>query len=64
MNVAALLHRLETEQLGAAREAMERPGGREAFDYGRAVGFYAGLAHAKLVIDQMLSEEAERRNRM
>ena len=64
MNVAALLHRLETAQLDAAREAMERPGGRAEFDYGRAVGFYAGLAHAKAVIDQMMSEDAERRNRM
>lgn len=43
---------------------MERPGGRAEFDYGRAVGFYAGLAHAKDIIDQMMSEDAERRNRM
>lgn len=63
MNVAAVLHRLETAQLDAAKEAMERPG-RTEFDYGRVTGFYAGLAHAKQIIDQMMSEDAERRNRM
>lgn len=63
MNIAAVLHRLETERRNAATEAMERPGGRGEFDYGRAVGFYAGLAHAKDVIEAMYSEEEERKNR-
>ena len=50
------LQRLETEQARLAREALERPSGKDAFDYGRAVGLYAGLEHAKDVIIQMVSE--------
>ena len=63
MNIAQVIHGLETAQQAAATEAMERPGGRTEFDYGKAVGFYAGLAHAKTLIDGMYAEEQDRLNR-
>lgn len=64
MNIAAVLHRLETEQRNAAKEAMERPGGRGEFDYGRAVGFYAGLQHAKDTITVLYEETEARKGRL
>lgn len=56
MRIETLLQRLEAEQNALAREAMERPAGRDAFDYGRAVGMYAGIAHARDVLLDMISE--------
>lgn len=50
------LQRLEAEQARLAKEALERPAGRDAFDYGRAVGMYAGLEHAKSAIIEMVAE--------
>ena len=50
------LQRLETEQARLAKEALERPAGKDAFDYGRAVGLYAGLEHAKATIIAMVAE--------
>ena len=50
------LQRLETEHAQLAKEALERPSGREAFDYGRAVGLYAGLERAKQAIIEMVAE--------
>jgi hypothetical protein len=50
------LQRLETAQAELAKEALERPAGREGFDYGRVVGMYAGLALAKETIIDMVAE--------
>ena len=50
------LQRLETEQAQLAKEALERPAGRDVFDYGRAVGLYAGLELAKQTIIEMVAE--------
>lgn len=50
------LQRLETAQAQLAKEALERPAGREAFDYGRAVGIHAGLELAKQTILDMVAE--------
>jgi hypothetical protein len=50
------LQRLETEQAQLAKEALERPAGHDAFDYGRAVGLYAGLELAKETIIAMVAE--------
>lgn len=50
------LQRLETEQAQLAKEALERPAGRDVFDYGRAVGLYAGLERAKQAIIEMVAE--------
>lgn len=50
------LQRLETVQASLAKEALERPAGHEGFDYGRAVGMYAGLELAKETIIEMVAE--------
>lgn len=56
MKIEMLLQRLENEQARLAKEAMETPSGRDTFDYGRAVGLYAGLEHAKRTLLDMVSE--------
>ena len=50
------LQRLETEQARLAKETLERPSGRESYDFGRAVGLYAGLELAKQTILEMVAE--------
>lgn len=50
------LQRLETAQAELAKEALERPSGREAFDYGRAVGIHTGLEIAKQTLIDMVAE--------
>lgn len=56
MRIESLLQRLETAQAQLAKEALERPTGKESFDYGRAVGLYAGLELAKNTLIEMVSE--------
>jgi len=51
------LQRLEAEQAQLAREAMEKPAGRDAFAYGRAVGIHAGIERAKTVLLEMIDEK-------
>lgn len=57
MNVQAILQRLETEQAKLARSALEAPSGKDAFEYGRACGMYAGLEQAKRVLLDLVSEK-------
>ena len=56
MRIESLLQRLETAQAQLAKEALERPTGKEGFDYGRAVGMYAGLELAKTTLIETVSE--------
>lgn len=60
MKLETLLQRLETEQARLATEALAQPFGRDAFDYGRAVGLYAGLEHAKRTLIDMVAEREKR----
>lgn len=60
MKLETLLQRLETEQARLATEALAQPSGRDAFDYGRAVGMYAGLEHAKRTLIDMVAEREKR----
>jgi hypothetical protein len=56
VRIETFLRRLETEQAQLAKEALERPIGKESFDYGRAVGMYAGLTHARDMLIDMVAE--------
>lgn len=56
MKIEILLQRLEEEQLRLAKSAMEQPAGREPFDYGRAIGMYAGIEHAKRTMLDLVTE--------
>lgn len=54
------LRRLEMEQAQLAKEALERPTGPDGFDYGRAVGMYAGLELAKDTILTMVADHEQK----
>lgn len=60
MKIEHLLQRLETEQARLATEALAHPSGRDAFDYGKVVGMYAGLEHAKRALLDMVAEREKR----
>jgi len=56
VRIEALLRLLEEEQVNLAKEALQHPQGRDMFDYGRAVGLYAGLTHARDLIINLVAE--------
>lgn len=58
--VDVLLRRLEDEQARIAREALQQPQTPHEFAYGRAVGMYAGLEHAKTVLLELIDEKNKR----
>ena len=55
-----VLRRLEEEQTQFAKEALQQPQGRDAFDYGRSVGLYAGLERAKDILVGILADQDRR----
>lgn len=57
MKIERFLQRLEAEQVQLAREALEKPSGRDAFAYGRSVGIHAGLERAKIVLLELIDEK-------
>lgn len=61
MRIETLLQRLEAEQARLAHETLAQPSGRDAFEYGKAVGLYAGLEHAKRTLIDLVAER-ERNN--
>lgn len=54
-----LLHALKAKQVEMAQAALEQPRGHDSFEYGRAVGFYAGLQAALDEVNHLLSEDAD-----
>jgi hypothetical protein len=60
MKIEVLLQRLEFEQARLAAEALAHPAGKDGFDYGRAVGMYAGLEHAKRTLIELVAEKERR----
>ena len=56
MKIEVLLQRLEEEQATLAVETLTQPSGREAYDFGRAVGLYAGIERAKIVLIDLVKE--------
>jgi hypothetical protein len=60
VKVESYLQRLEAEQARLACESLEKPAGKDAFEYGRAAGIYAGLEHAKRVLMDMFAEKERR----
>ena len=57
MRIESLLQKLEQEQALMARDALSQPQGKDAFEYGRVIGIYAGLEHAKQVLVGMVAEK-------
>lgn len=56
MRIETLLQRLETEQATLATEALRQPTSRDAFEYGRVVGMWAGLELAKQSLTDLVRE--------
>lgn len=50
------IQRLEQEQARLAHEALAKPAGRDAFEYGKVIGLYAGIEHAKQSIIAMFDD--------
>lgn len=59
MRLETLLQRLEAEQATLARQTLEQPQPGD-FNYGRAVGMYAGLDVAKRVLVELVAEKEKR----
>jgi hypothetical protein len=59
--VDLLDRRLRDEQEQHARQALERPQGRDDFEYGRVCGLYAGLVRAQQILLEII-DERNRRN--
>lgn len=57
MRLDTLLQCLELEQTKLAHETLSQPLGRDAFDYGRAVGMYAGIEIAKRAFLELVAEK-------
>lgn len=62
--VETLMKRLETEQMAHAHSALSQAQGRDAFEYGRMVGMYAGIDHARKVILDLISEAEDRDDKL
>jgi hypothetical protein len=58
--IELLLKRLEAEQAALARSALQRPQGRDAFEYGRVSGMYGGFAKALEIILAMVDDKDRR----
>lgn len=59
MRLETLLQRLEQEQASLAQQTLQQPGPGE-FNYGKAVGMYAGLERAKRVLLDLVTERDKR----
>jgi hypothetical protein len=60
MLVDVLLHKFEEEQARLAKETLQQPQHPHEFNYGRAVGMYAGLEHAKTLLLELIDEKNKR----
>lgn len=59
MRLETLLQRLEAEQAELARQTLEQPIPGD-FNYGKAVGMYAGLEVAKRALIDLVAEKDRR----
>lgn len=59
--IDALLKRIENEMADCAQQALARPAERDAFEYGRMAGMYAGLNRVREIV-LLMSDEADQRD--
>lgn len=52
-----LLNAIKKAQAEHSHASLVRPAGRDAFEYGRAVGFYQGLCQVEIFINDILKED-------
>lgn len=60
MKIDMLLRRLDEEQARLAHESLRQPQSRDAFEYGRVAGMYAGLQLAKDALIEFVAEKDRR----
>ena len=61
MNFAdMMLRQIDGRMLAIAGAALAKPQGRDAFEYGRMCGHYAGLHDAREILVAMLAEEDDK----
>lgn len=51
-----LIKRLEDEQRDFALEALTKPSGRDAFEYGRVAGVCEGIERARRIVEDILMD--------
>lgn len=56
----ALLTRIDQEMAACAHQALASPQGRDAFEYGRMAGLYAGLSRSRELVIAALDEDDEK----
>lgn len=61
MRLDTLIQKLEAKQAAWAANSLAAPAADSIFEYGKAVGVYAGLAMAKALITETLAD-AERKD--
>jgi hypothetical protein len=57
VRIDLFLRRLEEEQAQLAKETLRNPQSRDLFEYGRAVGMYAGMEQAKQLLVDLIAEK-------
>jgi hypothetical protein len=57
VRVEATVQKLDAKLNETAHQLLHTPPGRDAFEFGRAVGIYAGLTMAKQVLLNFYEEE-------
>jgi len=55
-----ILRRIDEEQARVARDAMEKPAGRDPYEYGRMVGMYAGVGLVRQLLVGMVAEDEQK----
>lgn len=55
--IQIIISALLEEKSRVAHEAMSQPGDGSSFEYGRRIGFYAGLERALALIEETLAKE-------
>ena len=60
MRQDVLLKHIEARMIECAQSALANPSARDAFEYGRMSGIYAGLYEAKQIVITILDEEDEK----
>lgn len=59
MSEARIISALKRELDEIAHQAMSSPAGRDAFEYGRVTGMYAGLKRAVEIVEMAIGDRLE-----
>lgn len=60
---AKIIAKLEQETVQCALEGLRKPADQSSYEFGRLVGFVSGLDRAKAIVDKLLEEQDEPKQR-